>query len=430
MAMPAHAADFGGNCCADLEERIAELEATTARKGNRKVSLKISGHVHQAVMFWDDGDETNAYVVTNDTSRTRFRFRGSAKINSDWSAGYRLELGVRASRSDRVDQNSDDPGDAIDIRYSAWYLKSKTFGEVHVGRTEGATQGITEIHLARSKYASKSADPEDYIAGFQLRAAGVAGAAGLSGLEWRRILKDNGVQPGEGARGDHIYYKSPALAGFRLTAAWGEDDNWDVALRYAGEFGGFKVAAGIGYGEATEDGASVCETLFTNGGQQKCSQLGGSISVLHNPTGLFATFAAGIYEDDNATSSGVFAGTPIDDEHTFYSIMAGIQQKVVPLGKTTVWGEYFDYEGGANPRTINAGDALNPFANVGRIWDSGVQVYGIGISQDIDAAAMALYISYRHAEGELTVRDDITGALGAAAIDDLDVIMTGAQIKF
>ena len=38
MATPkfALAADLGGNCCSDLEKRIAELEATTARKGNRK----------------------------------------------------------------------------------------------------------------------------------------------------------------------------------------------------------------------------------------------------------------------------------------------------------------------------------------------------------------------------------------------------------
>ena len=43
----AQAADLGGNCCADLEERVAELEATTARKGNRKVSLEVSGHVHE-----------------------------------------------------------------------------------------------------------------------------------------------------------------------------------------------------------------------------------------------------------------------------------------------------------------------------------------------------------------------------------------------
>ena len=40
-SMSAQAADFGGDCCADLEERVAELEATTARKGNRKVSLTI-----------------------------------------------------------------------------------------------------------------------------------------------------------------------------------------------------------------------------------------------------------------------------------------------------------------------------------------------------------------------------------------------------
>ena len=54
-AMPAAAADLGGDCCADLEERIAELEATTARKGNRKVKLEISGHVNEALIFWDDG---------------------------------------------------------------------------------------------------------------------------------------------------------------------------------------------------------------------------------------------------------------------------------------------------------------------------------------------------------------------------------------
>ena len=53
----AHAADLGGNCCADLEERIAELEATTARKGNRKVSLSVTGFVAKQLLFFDDGVE-------------------------------------------------------------------------------------------------------------------------------------------------------------------------------------------------------------------------------------------------------------------------------------------------------------------------------------------------------------------------------------
>src|SRR5690606_6107915 len=73
LATTAQAADLGGDCCADLEERVAELEATTARKGNRKVSLTVSGFVNEMVMFWDDGHESNAYVVTNGHAPTRFR---------------------------------------------------------------------------------------------------------------------------------------------------------------------------------------------------------------------------------------------------------------------------------------------------------------------------------------------------------------------
>ena len=77
----ASAADLGGNCCADLEERIAQLEATTARKGNRKVSLTISGWVGEQVMWWDDGAEQNVYVVgLGSTLASHFKFTGQATI--------------------------------------------------------------------------------------------------------------------------------------------------------------------------------------------------------------------------------------------------------------------------------------------------------------------------------------------------------------
>ena len=83
----AEAADLGGDCCADLEERVAELEATTVRKGNKKVKVELYGRVNRVVNVWDDGAEQNAYVLNNSYSSTRFGMRGKAKITDDWSSG-------------------------------------------------------------------------------------------------------------------------------------------------------------------------------------------------------------------------------------------------------------------------------------------------------------------------------------------------------
>jgi hypothetical protein len=71
------AADLGGNCCADLEERVADLEATTAEKGNRNT---LYGRVNRIVNFWHDGAETNTYTLNSSYSPSRCGFRGDAKI--------------------------------------------------------------------------------------------------------------------------------------------------------------------------------------------------------------------------------------------------------------------------------------------------------------------------------------------------------------
>ena len=92
-ATPAQAADLGGDCCADLEERVAELEATTVRKGNKKVSVTISGWVVKSMNFWDDGDEDHFVVGDKDYDLgTRFAITGSATIAPGWSAGYNMTV--------------------------------------------------------------------------------------------------------------------------------------------------------------------------------------------------------------------------------------------------------------------------------------------------------------------------------------------------
>ena len=82
-ATAAAAADLGSGCCADLEERIAELEATTVRAGSRKVSLQITGQVSHVIMAWNDGAEKNVYVQENAQTQNRIGFQGKARINSE-----------------------------------------------------------------------------------------------------------------------------------------------------------------------------------------------------------------------------------------------------------------------------------------------------------------------------------------------------------
>jgi len=146
----AQAADLGGNCCADLEERVAELESTTARKGNRKVSLQVYGAVTQSVMFWDDGYEKNSYVGELGSNKNIIGFRGTAKINADVTAGYRLEYQALSNPQDAASQANDESNTttgSLSLRHAALYLQSASLGTVWLGQTDTASSGITTIDL-------------------------------------------------------------------------------------------------------------------------------------------------------------------------------------------------------------------------------------------------------------------------------------------
>ncbi|WP_083567282.1 porin [Hyphomicrobium sp. CS1GBMeth3] len=430
----AQAADLGGDCCADLEERIAELEATTARKGNRKVKLEVSGQVNEAVIFWDDGFEDNVGVYTNDASRTRFRFKGDAKINDEWKAGYLLEVGVRGANSKRFNQDNPTGGPdntGLDLRHSTWYIDSKRLGRVWIGLTGGAGESITEINVAGTGDVAKYSDAEDLGGDLALRRSNGdfsnGPTLGTGAISIRRLIRaGTGNQPGEGRRYNMVRYDTPEIFGFVGTANWGADDTWEVGLRYKGEFAGFKMAAGIAYGEATEQtgtGHTVgfeCATGSTlpGGRQPECHQFGGSISVMHEATGLYTNFAAGIMTDDRIRE--IIANA--EEDHKFWAIEVGIQQKWIPLGKTTVFGQYYNNDGGTFSSSSATFGGANP---ADRVLNSELDIYSLGIMQGIDAAAMNIYAMYRHVEAE-------ANSVGGEHVqfEDVDLFMTGAIIKF
>ena len=395
LSTSAFAADLGGNCCADLEERVAELEATTARKGNRVVSLTISGHVNESMLYWDDGIGSGVRVVTNGFSMTRFRFRGSAKINSEWSAGFYLEFGLgRTGMSYDVDHADGSRGGGYgpspSMRHQALYIDSKRLGRIWMGHTTDVIDGIIDICLG----CPITSSPESGLGwGDFFTSVGAV----RSSTTWGALRVGN--EGHYGTRRNLIKYISPAFAGFTVSASWGDDDQpvavsehgyiWDVALRYANEFNGVRVAAGIGYNEYTD---------------RDQSSYAGSASLQHMATGLYVQ-AAFAHKENTAAVAGVNR----DDD--MWSVQIGLVRKLSPLGATTFWGQYQQYDnGGSVANTVLGTDA---------------DVISFGINQKIDAAAMELYLTYWN------VSADVTAVGGAtASVNDLNIIMAGTRIRF
>lgn len=339
FSAPASAADFGGNCCADLEERVAELEATTARKGNRRVSVTVYGQVN-AALLWHDIEGIDDMVITqNAGSASRFGMRGEAKVSSTVSAGYQIEVGIDQEGTPR-----DPAGDTgLSVRHSFLYLKGQ-LGKFSLGHTSQATDTMDETIVTNTAVASKLLSIQPF------------GNAYLGGIDL----------PFDGGRTSVARYDSPSMAGFVASASWADDATWDAALRYAGEFGGFKIAAGVGYRES--DSVIDIDAKTTTA----------VLSVQHVVSGIFAQGMYGKIDTDFVDVTG-------------YHVQGGIEWPLFAgVGKTSVYGEWARLE-------IDDFDSAD--------------MWGGGVVQAIDAAAMDLYVSYR--QYDLLGESVQTGVVGA-----------------
>src|SRR5262245_26122030 len=177
-ATPAKAAELGGDCCADLEERVAELEATTVRKGNKKVSVTLSGWVVKLGTWWDDGHETNFYTGDKDTTlSSHFQISGSATIAPGWSGGYTLAMemaGTSCSAGVVENQCNDNAclfGPQNTLLSYRW-IKSDNYGTVNWGQLSQATDNVALLPDLSGTVSESNAVLFDG-AGFFVRPKGV-----------------------------------------------------------------------------------------------------------------------------------------------------------------------------------------------------------------------------------------------------------------
>ncbi len=422
-ASPASAADLGGDCCADLEERVAELEATTARKGNRKVSLTISGQISQQLMFWDDGIQSDMYVSGPTSSNSRWRMTGSAKISPEISAGFLYEFEAFASNSSAQNQangngmtvngtaGDDNGGTGHNLREAMAWVEHSRLGRVSIGHGSSAANNIILIDLS-GKGMAASNDVRLHSNGMFL---------GLSNGTYSARTWGNFFQGASGdwlnERNEHIQYRTPTIAGFTLGASAGEDNYWDVALRYAGEFNGVRIAGGIGYSVRSEyDGAAGALVCTTNC-SKKVEQLAGSLSVRHMPTGLFFTGAAGERDTTDSDIGGDYGSR-------FYYLSGGIARNFFGIGDTVVYGEYSEWKGAGQDVDTGAAGPVGSVPSGAILSGDTLQHWGVGIVQHVDAAAMEFWLAYKN------YSLDAPGLHGALGVEDLHLVTVGTRIRF
>ena len=441
----ASAADLGGNCCADLEERIAELEATTARKGNRKVSLTISGWVGEQVMWWDDGAEQNVYVTgLGSTLASHFKFTGQATISPGWSAGYVIHVEAMDSDSLTINQfsqhnpsalqpnNLSSGAYAVQLLQSYWFIKSDHLGKLGVGLQSSASDNAAILVDGSGSLVPANWVMFDYN-GFLLRNK----SGTVSDLNWQTVggfCFGGGGAGGDcfGAPRDSVRYDSPTFAGFSFSAAWGEDDFWDVAARYSGEFNGFKLAAAAAYTQFSQDfftepglvtdpvtGSAVIIPPSAQADNRWVDYFQLGAYVEHVPTGLWLYGAYGHIDPNSVTALGNDRAAG----DTYY-IKGGLRERWTPLGHTVLYGEYEKFSDARPDALVDLGIT------------SGTTLWGLGVVQEIDAAAMSLWLSYRHIDASLGGVGCTNGAATTVGLDancstdSFQYIKGGALINF
>ncbi|MBI5847945.1 MAG: porin [Nitrospirae bacterium] len=247
----------------------------TISSGNDLVKLSLSGQVNRAVTIVHDGRKTGLYPVDNSTSGSRVRFIGTAKIDDDLSVGTRIEVTVAPDTSAQVSQTSPTPGTYFDQRWAEFSLTSVKYGKLSLGKGDTASNSTAEVDLSRTdvvQYASIA----DIASGMLFREK--RGTNALTTLKVSDVFQDrDGL-----SRQSRLRYDTPTYCGFSLAVSLVTDQRYDAGIFWYGEGHGLKAAGAF----------AISDPNLPDSGLQ----YDGSLSVLHQNTGLNLTLSGGLQE--------------------------------------------------------------------------------------------------------------------------------------
>jgi predicted porin len=323
------------------------------------------------VLYSNDGDDGNFYLVDNDNSSTRIGVLGTIHPSDKYEVGTRLEFEYQTNPSNLVNQEDKRVEDlGFEKRHLDLWVDSNSIGKFSLGWGSTASDGTSEMDLSGTGVIGYSSIAD--MAGGQLFFNKNTGA-----LSDTPIIAVYSNLDGLG-REERIRYDSPSFNGFVGSASYVAEGGGDLAVRYTAQMNAFKLAAAAAY---ANPGSS---SIFIE------DQLAGSVSVLHD-SGFNGTFAMGTRDQK---------GAGVNDAGFFYTKF-GYRGSWCPLGVTYLsadFGRFSDFD-------VNGDDA---------------DTVGLQMVQDLETWGSEAYLGYRFHKLDRNGVD----------FDTINAIMTGMRVKF
>ena len=318
----------------------------TFPNGNGSVTT-FYGQFNLANQSFDDGGQTTSNIVDNGNWNSRLGFTLTQPIGSN-TLRFRFETGLTMRNGALVSQNETPEWKNWEQTLLRWFegALDTEYGTISLGQGATASNGTAGLDDSFT-FIGGATDSSDGFGSFRFR-------DDTGELTDVTIGQVNSAL--DAARRFRLRYDTPVFEGVMVSASYGqnvlveadENDYYDVAVRWTGNLGEVAVRSALGYQWIDNPNGNLTE------------RLAGSVSLVHEPTGLNFAFSAG--NQVNGPS--------------YYWARAGWQTDAWAVGTTSVSIDYYD---GAD------------FLSTG----SRTENWGLYAVQDIDALSLNVYAGWR-----------------------------------
>ncbi len=358
------------------------------------VEVSVSGHVNRAILFADDGFDSDVMQSDNAQSVSRFRITGSSELGvAGMRVGVNLETAWASNTTSNVTikgRNGNATGNDVsfDIQHSnLWF--SGGWGTLTLGHAATAYDGIADASQAGPVFLAGTTNGATMGSSITFKRTG---NATFNLGDGRGTTVGNAYESFAGGCQGILRYDTPALGPLTASVSVSDNESWQAGVVLDTSFAGTNIVLGGGYEDLEND-------VEDSGAIGISERWGVNLGVAFPQGSNFTVaYSGGGFRNGNGNNG---ADTLQSEGRTLY----------LQLGHQ--WGH--------NALAVEYGQADSDGQVAAGTVDHEATVWGIGFTHALSGPRVQLFAGYRNVDLEV---QNVTG------IEDVDLFQMGARVRF